>query len=391
MEYFADLHVHIGTAKNRPVKITASRQLTIKNIFNACLTMKGIDIIGIVDCASPPVIDEIKELIKKGELKELKGGGLSYREKITVILGAEIETSEDAGAAHVVAFFPYFQQMCEFSMAMASHITNIYLSSQRAHLNAYQLLDIVNGLGGKLIPAHIFTPFKSFYGNCYDRLYHAFKEKYDQISAVELGLSSDTDFADTIGELSSKTFLSNSDAHSIEKIAREYNRLSLKAPDFENLFDALIANGNNDNYVVANYGIDPRLGKYHRTRCLKCGYIAEEKPPVLECPCCHSKDIVPGVLDRITIISDYKHPVHPAGRPPYIYQIPLEFIPGLGKKSLKKLIDVFGSEMNVLQFAEEQELANVVGETIARKIILSRQGLLHLKAGGGGHYGKIIM
>jgi hypothetical protein len=39
MEYFTDLHVHIGTAKNKPVKITASRQLTIKNIFNAYLTI----------------------------------------------------------------------------------------------------------------------------------------------------------------------------------------------------------------------------------------------------------------------------------------------------------------------------------------------------------------
>lgn len=239
------------------------------------------------------------------------------------------------------------------------------------------------------MPAHVLTPFKSFYGNCYDRLYYAFKDKFDRIPAVELGLSSDTNFADTIGELSGKTFLSNSDAHSIEKIAREYNRISLKAPDFENLFDAV--NGSKDNFIVANYGLDPHLGKYHRTRCLKCNYIAGEQPPILECPRCHSKDIVLGVLDRITIISDYKQPMHPAGRPPYIYQIPLEFIPGVGKKTLKKLIDTFGSEMNVLHHAKKQELADVVGEAIASNIILSRQGLLQLQAGGGGHYGKIII
>jgi PHP family Zn ribbon phosphoesterase len=46
-------------------------------------------------------------------------------------------------------------------------------------------LDIISGLGGKLMPAHVFTPFKSFYGNCYDRLYYAFKDKFDRIPAVE--------------------------------------------------------------------------------------------------------------------------------------------------------------------------------------------------------------
>ena len=78
MEYFADFHVHIGSAKGQPVKITASRSLTLNNIFEACINKKGIDIVGIVDCASPPVIKEINEYISAGDLVELAKGGPTY-------------------------------------------------------------------------------------------------------------------------------------------------------------------------------------------------------------------------------------------------------------------------------------------------------------------------
>ena len=41
----------------------------------------------------------------------------------------------------------------------------------------------------------------------------------EYIDAIELGLSSDTNMADGIAELHSYSFLSNSDAHSLGKIA----------------------------------------------------------------------------------------------------------------------------------------------------------------------------
>ena len=108
---------------------------------------------------------------------------------------------------------------------MSTHISNITLSSQRADISAYDLIDIVEKYNGVLIPAHAFTPHKSFYGNCTDRLEKIFKEKYDRIPAIELGLSSDTFLADTISELENKSFITNSDAHSLPKIAREYNKM----------------------------------------------------------------------------------------------------------------------------------------------------------------------
>ena len=89
------------------------------------------------------------------------------------------------------------------------------------------------------VPAHVFTPFKSYYGNCTKRLERIFKEKYDRIFAIELGLSSDTYLADTISELKKKNFLTNSDAHSLPKIAREYNKLKVQNINFKEVFKAI--------------------------------------------------------------------------------------------------------------------------------------------------------
>ena len=61
-EVFADLHVHIGRSENnKPIKITAARSLNFANIAKECRGRKGIDIVGIIDCASPYVIEDIEK------------------------------------------------------------------------------------------------------------------------------------------------------------------------------------------------------------------------------------------------------------------------------------------------------------------------------------------
>ena len=53
-EVFADLHVHIGRSeKGKPIKITAAKSLNFANIAKECAERKGINIVGIIDCASP--------------------------------------------------------------------------------------------------------------------------------------------------------------------------------------------------------------------------------------------------------------------------------------------------------------------------------------------------
>jgi len=46
--------------------------------------------------------------------------------------------------------------------------------------------------------------------------------------------------------------------------------------------------------------------------------------------------------------------------------------------------------MNILHHVSKAQLSGVVGEELADKICAARAGTLHLQAGGGGIYGKVV-
>ena len=394
-EVFADLHVHIGRSENgKPIKITAARSLNFANIAKECADRKGINIVGIIDCASPYVIEDIENFLKTGEAYEIEDGGIIYKDKVCILLGSEVETSEvgrngKCGAAHNVCFFPHLSDIKGFSKEMSRHIHNITLSTQRSDVSGYELIDIVEKYNGILIPAHCFTPFKSYYGNCVDRMKDIFKEKFNKIFSIELGLSADTYLADMITELEDKTFVTNSDAHSLPKIAREYNKMLVNDISFKEVVKAL--KGEDGRKVLCNYGLDPKLGKYHRTFCDSCNQVIETKEPVAVCPFCGSDKVTFGVFDRIELIKDKEKSKSPANRPPYVYQVPLTFIPGVGNKTIDRLLDSFWTESTSLHKLSKEDIEAVVGEKVANEIIASREGKMKIHAGGGGVYGKVTV
>ena len=393
-EIFADLHIHIGRSESgKPIKITGARSLNFANIARECSDRKGIQVAGIIDCASPYVIEDIENFLNSGDAYELKDGGIIYKDKVCILLGSEVETSEKgrngkSGSAHNICFFPYLKDIKGFSNELSKHVKNITLSTQRSDLSGYDLVDIVEKYNGIVIPAHIFTPHKSYYGNCVDRLKDIFKEKYDKIFAVELGLSSDTFLADQISELENKTFLTNSDAHSLPRIAREYNKMQVEDISFKEIVKAL--KNEDGRKIIANYGLDPKLGKYHRSFCEDCNDSIEIDQAATVCPKCGGQNITFGVFDRIELIKDKKQTQSPKNRPPYIYQVPLSFIPGVGGKTIEKLLSNFETEMNILHKVSKDDIEAVVGEKIAKNIEKSITGNIEVHSGGGGIYGKVL-
>ena len=392
-EVFADLHVHIGrTESGKPVKITAARSLNFANIAKECVERKGINIVGIIDCGSPYVIEDIENFLKTGDAYELEDGGIIYKDKVCILLGSEVETSEKGrngkcGSAHNICFFPHLSDIKGFSREMSTHIKNITLSTQRSNVSGYELIDIVQRYNGILIPAHCFTPHKSYYGNCTDRLESIFKEKFEKIFAIELGLSSDTELADTISELETRSFLTNSDAHSLPKIAREYNKMLVNDISFKEVVKAL--KNEDGRKIIANYGLDPKLGKYHRSFCEDCNKAIEIDEAAVKCPECGGSNITFGVYDRIELVKDKEKTKSPEIRPQYVYQVPLTFIPGVGGKTIEKLLDAFETEMNILHKLSKDDIEGVVGEKIANTIERARTGEMKVHSGGGGNYGKV--
>ena len=349
---------------------------------------------GIIDCASPYVIEDIENFLKSGDAYELEDGGIIYKDKVCIILGSEVETTEvgrngKQGAAHNLCYFPYLKNIKDFSKELSKHLKNITLSTQHSDLSGYELIDIVEKYNGILIPAHAFTPHKSYYGNCVDSLKDIFKEKFDKIFAIELGLSSDTYLADQISELQSRTFLTNSDAHSLPRIAREYNKMLVEDISFKEIVKAI--KNEDGRKIIANYGLDPKLGKYHRSFCEDCNDSIEIDEAATTCPRCGGKNITFGVFDRIELIKDKKESKSPKNRPPYIYQVPLTFIPGVGGKTIDKLLDNFETEMNILHKATKDDIEAIVGEKIAKNIINATSGNVKVHSGGGGVYGKVTV
>ena len=223
---------------------------------------------------------------------------------------------------------------------------------------------------------------------------------------MNFGLSADTEYADRIRELANKKFLTNSDAHSLPKIAREYNTFEMENISFESFKKVLgyedeIQNGDNKetksnsknrnktlNYIVCNNGMYSRLGKYNKTYCDMCECVSEIEDG--KCKKCGSKKIVKGVEDRVLEIADGKS-ISPKNRPEYIYKIPLEYIPKLGKKTKEKMLELYGTEMNILNKVSIENIEENFGKQIAKNIEIARNGNITIQNGGGGIYGKLIV
>ena len=384
-EIYADLHIHIGrTEKGRAVKITGSKNLTLKNILETASSRNGLDLIGIIDCHSPEVIEEMEQLIANGEVQQLDAGGVRFK-KTTLILGSEIEIYDQHchGPIHVLCYMPTLKTMKVFSNWLRTQLKNIHLSTQRIYCDGRTLQQKVHELGGLFIPAHVFTPFKSLFGR---GVKNSLSEVFDPnlIDAIELGLSSDTYMVKGINELARYSFVTNSDAHSLGKLAREYQKINVADSNFEELKKAL--HQKDGRAIVANYGLNPLLGKYHETVCSNCGEQVKEVEPI-RCPYCGSEQLIKGVAKRIFELTDA--PLQEVERPPYVHQVPLDFIPGIGPKTIDKMLLAFGTEMNILHNASVDELKQVIHEKYAIYIDLARRGLLGITAGGGGTYGKI--
>lgn len=380
--HYADLHIHIGQSLDgKAVKITAAKSMTLPNVIEVSRDIKGLSMIGVIDSQSPGVRKDFQSLLREGVLHPLAGGGYTAQ-GLTILLGTEVELSLGTGSAHFLAYFPTLDHLEKYIHKLQPYVKNMQLSSQKAHLSVEQWLEAVGEGEGIWLPAHAFTPHKGIYGNCCERLLDVLP---GMPPALEIGLSADRLMARSIRELGKVVLFSNSDAHSLPKIAREYNLLCLSEGSFQGLKELVFRiNGE----VLMNYGLPPIFGKYHRTYCLVCEKVVEGKAPLLLCSTCGSQHVVTGVLDRLVSIADTEIPTD--SDPRYTYQLPLKDLPGIGPKMYQRLLEHFGTEMNVLHQASEADLVRIAGEKAAQWILLSRQGKLQFQAGGGGVFGKVV-
>src|SRR5699024_1813596 len=133
----------------------------------------------------------------------------------------------------------------------------------------------------------------------------------------------------------------------------------------------------NGRKITKNFGMNPQLGKYFSTVCNYCYKTLQSNEK--KCPSCGSTKIVKGVSDRIKELANTNKRAQK--RPPYLHQVPLEYLPTLGPKTFEKLLTHFGTEMNVIHTVPIEELEKVIPATLAAHIMQMRQGNLSIHAG----------
>ncbi len=380
----ADLHIHSRYSGATSDKMTIA-SLSVE------APRKGINALATGDCLHGAWQKEIKTctVIDDGTF-EMNG--------IRFILSAEVE---DNHRVHHLLYFPSFSAVETFKEKIKPKSKNLETDGRpNVDMNGIELATLAKDVDALIGPAHAFTPWTAMYAY-HSSLEDCYGDLALYISFVELGLSADSDYADTIQELHRLTFLTNSDCHSPHpvRLAREFTRFEVHDTTFQEIKKAILRTGGNK--PVLNVGLPPQEGKYNETACISCftHYTIDEAiKRRWKCSC--GKRIKKGVRDRIREIATFKEPRHPDHRPPYIYLIPLSEIiaKALGQhtpftqsvtKRWDELIAAFGSEIAVVLDADIHEVAKVTIPAIVEAVQAFREHKVTIIPGGGGKYGTI--
>lgn len=199
-----------------------------------------------------------------------------------------------------------------------------------------------------------------------------------------------------VSKLDKFRLVSNSDAHSASKLAREATVFSTD-PNYYSIMNALKTG---DGYT-GTVEFFPEEGKYHEDghrKCNVCMTPEETKKHNGICPVC-GKPMTIGVSYRVNELSDRKEIITPPSTAGKVFSlVPLQEIiseiNGVGPSSksvvyeYERLINTFGSELAILQDVPVDEISKsstLLGEAVSRL----RQGKVIKHAGYDGEYGVI--
>ena len=388
----ADLHIHSCYSR------ATSKEMIIPKIAEYA-KLKGIGMVGTGDFSHPEWLKELKRnLMPHDGIFEY--GGVKF------ILNVEVNNIYTKKGRlrrlHNLIFAPDFETVEKINSYWGKYGKLESDGRPILSVDTYDmfkaLLDISPDIF--LIPSHIWTPWFSLFGSNsgFDSIEECFEDLQDKFFAVETGLSSDPAMNWRLSSLDKYTLVSNSDAHSPNRLGREANVFKDDL-DYYRLRDVL---KNKDReqflYTIEFY---PQEGKYHFDGHRKCGVRLAPKDARFNnnlCPVC-SRNLTIGVLHRVESLSDRDEGFVPQDAIPYKNLIPLEEIiaeaMGCGRDTVgvrneyRRLCNVFGSEFEILLKAPVDELKNNTQEKIAIAIERVRRGDVIINPGFDGEFGEI--
>jgi uncharacterized protein (TIGR00375 family) len=399
MRFIADFHLHSKFSR------ATSKDMEVETLARWG-KKKGISLLGTGDFTHPTYFAELRsKLIPSGNgLFELKRGEKGIKFMLTTEVSNIYTQGGKVRRIHNLIFAPGF----EVAEAIRSKLGNLgKLSSDGRPIFSFtskelikMILDISTDC--MIIPAHAWTPWFSIFGanSGFDSIQECFGEFSPHIHAIETGLSSDPEMNWRLSALDGITLLSNSDAHSPNRLGREANVFD--APlDYKEIIEAI--RKKDRKRLLFTIEFFPEEGKYHYDGHRQCGVIfspSQTKDHAYLCPKCHKKLTV-GVMHRVEELCDRPEGFIPKTAIPSIHLIPLEEIiaEGMGYRvgtkgveaEYERLTERGGSEFRILLDATPEELASFVPAKILEGIIRMRQAKVSIVPGHDGVYGKITL
>ena len=409
MRYIADFHIHSRFS------IATSKKL-VPEYLEYWARIKGINLIGTGDCIHPGWFAELKEKLEpcdnglfrlKKEYRLAESAALKHDNiphEVFFVLTGELSSiykkNDKVRKVHNITVFPDFDSL-ESVQKRLDESCNIRSDGRPIlGIDSKTILDMVLNSSDRafIIPAHIWTPWFSVLGakSGFDSIDECYEDLTPYIFALETGLSSDPTMNRGCSILDKFRLVSNSDAHSPEKLGREANLFDAEL-SYTGFYEALKF----DRGFRGTVEFFPNEGKYFYDGHRKCGIVwspAETEKHKGICPVCNSP-VTPGVMHRVAELADRDISEINNSHDFYsITQLPdlLAEIAGCKSSSAAKvtgeyfrLIKALGSEFHILLDAEQGEISEKGSEVLAEGVRRLRSGEVHVENGFDGQFGTI--
>ena len=397
--FIADFHIHSKYSR------ATSREMDVERLAEWA-KKKGIGVLGTGDFTHPTYFAELKSKLEPEEpgLFRLARGGEGVRYLLTTEVSNIYTQGDKVRRIHTLIFAPSFE-VAEQINSKLSHYGKLSSDGRPIFgFTAKELVQMVLDVSEDclLVPAHAWTPWFSLFGahSGFDSIEECFGEMSPYIRAIETGLSSDPEMNWRLSGLDEITLISNSDAHSPNRLGREANAFECEL----NYWEIVGAIRRKDRRkILFTIEFFPEEGKYHFDGHRSCGVVLSPKETIKNqylCPKC-GKKLTVGVMHRVEKLADRPEGFVPKQAIPSIHLIPLEEIiaEALGVRVESKavemeydrLVEKGGSEFRILLEASPEELSSFCPSRILEGIVRMRQGKVSIEPGHDGVYGKITL
>jgi len=397
MKFIADFHLHSKFSR------ATSPRMDLENL-DKWGRIKGIKLLGTGDFTHPVWLKELKEKLEPAEsgLFKIKNNNKETRFILSAEISCIYSKKGRVRKIHTVILAPSFE-IVEKINSRLEFIGNLKADGRPIlGLDAKELAKIVLDASEKclIIPAHVMTPWFSLFGSKsgFDSIEECFEEYTKYIYALETGLSADPSMLWRTPEGQRLTLISNSDAHSPEKIGREANVFDIEL-SYPAIFEAIKSKDKQKFLYTIEFF--PQEGKYHFDGHRTCQVRlspSETKKYNNICPNC-GKPLTVGVLNRIEDISVKPEGFKPDNVIPFKSLVPLKEIVAeslemtvaskKAEQEYNNLVEKLGSELKILLDISRDEIEKVAGPEIAEGISRVRDGKVFIEPGYDGVYGTV--